>query len=195
MENPGTGGVCIEPVGTRGPPAGDSPPELALVPYRIFSWTSSNASCPAHLPQKNSVLDSAWGNRYFARAVLGRQGRAVEPCRRKGHRSGRRRDKGVGLVIRTPGGYTLPAASLHDLQPRRASWRGLGCGCVLGEACGAGEGGSSGPTTGQGLGQVLGRTRAEDRPRGQVQRKHLGRRRRTAERCCPGNRTALRTAS
>lgn len=43
--------------------------------------------------------------------------------------------------------------------------------------------------------EVPGRTRAEDRPRGQVQRKHLGRRRRTAERRCPGNRTALRTAS
>lgn len=139
-------------------------------------------------PQKKRTMswDSGWGDGYVAGAVLGRE----EPSSllgRKGYGSGRKRGRGVGLVIGAQDRYTVPAASLDDLQPRRANRRGLGCG--------APEGDSSGPTTRRGLGQVLGRTRAEDRPRGQVQRKHLGRRRRTAERRCPGNRTALRTAS
>lgn len=59
---------------------------------------------------------------------------------------------------------TLPAASLSDLQPRRASRRGLGCGRELREARGAEKGLSSSPTAAQGLGQVLGPTRAKDRP-------------------------------
>lgn len=42
---------------------------------------------------------------------------------------------------------TLPAASLRDLQPRRASGRGLGCGCEPREAQGVGEGLSRGPLT------------------------------------------------
>lgn len=72
--------------------------------------------------------DSGWGDGYVAGAVLGRE----EPSSftgRKGRGSGRRRGKGVGLVIGAQGRYTVPAASLDDLQPRRANGRGLGCGC------------------------------------------------------------------
>lgn len=132
------------------------------------------------------------------------QGGAVEPPRRKRSRLERiwarvqTCDRGLWAAVlpsQPVGRATLPAASLSDLQPRRASGRGLGCECELQEARGAREGLSSGPTAAQGLGQVLGPTRAKDCPRGRAQRKHLGRRRRAFERRCPGNRTALGTAS
>lgn len=107
-------------------------------------------------PPKNSVLGLWMVGRLCRRSSSG-QGRAVEPHRKEGTRVREERGKGVGLVIGAQGRYTVPSASLDDLQPRRANRRGLGCGCVLGEAGGAGEGDYSGRTTGRGTWTDAGR--------------------------------------
>lgn len=157
-----------------------------------------------HLPHKRTA---SWGSGCqaagSARVVLGKE----EPSSlRGGNGAGQRGDgQGCGFAMGAlGGGPRIPAGGQSErFQPplsMTSSREGR-----------AGEGGAAGASSGKptlpergfqkarrpagGLGQILGRTRAEDRPRGRAQRKHLGRRRRAAERRCPGNRTALSTAS
>lgn len=163
---------------------------LPIHPKRIMSWDAGR--------------DAAGS----AGAMLGRE----EPSSLQGGSgAGQRRDgQGCGLVMRGRGGTALGGIRLIPAGWQSARFQPPGWVTSIREgragggwAAGASSGKPTGPGRGfqvvrrpaRGLGQVLGRTWVEDRPRGRAQRKHLGRRRRAAERCCAGNRTALRTAS